>query len=220
MNRSLLILPFALLLAGAGCGPSKQAETPAATAEPSSEPAPSAAPSASSSAGPADSAAPAASASAAASAKPADPPAPPPPNVTGTLGGKEFKPKAAITMGPPYKGRVLVALADYDAACHKPVEPTEGMHSVAMQIEWKQGSVAFAADKKAKLPDPWWTVVGKDKKLKQNPFVAKGKVELASAPTEEGKSTRLTLDLTSGKDTIKGDIELQVCWKIEEEGKK
>ena len=48
---------------------------------------------------------------------------------------------------------------------------------------------------------------------------ARLKVELAAAPTEVGKSTRVTLDLASGKDTVKGDIELHVCWEITPEKK-
>jgi hypothetical protein len=67
--------------------------------------------------------------------------------------------------------------------------------------------------------DPFYAVIGKDKQPKPTPFKSKGKVELASAPTETGKSTRLQLDLSSGTDTVKGDIELHVCWDIKEEKK-
>lgn len=209
MKRALCLLPLTLLLAA--CGPSTPAEAPAATTAPTAEPAPTA----SATAAAADTAAPAPTA--APEAKPAEPP--PPPNVTATLGGKPFTPKAAITMGPVYNGRVLVAFTDYDAACGKPAEPAEGARTLGMLIEWKAGSVGFAADKKAKIGDPWFTVLTKDKKLKQTAFASKGKVELAAAPTEVGKSTRVTLDLTSGKDTVKGDIELHVCWEITPEKK-
>ncbi|APR81921.1 Hypothetical protein A7982_07270 [Minicystis rosea] len=42
----------------------------------------------------------------------------------------------------------------------------------------------------------------------------------AAAPTEVGKSTRLKIDLTNAKDTLKGDIELFVCKELKEEAKK
>ncbi len=212
MKRALCLLPLTLLLAA--CGPSTPAEAPSATTAPTAEPAPTASATA---AAAADTAAPAPTA--APEAKPAEPPPPPPPNVTATLGGKPFAPKAAITMGPVYNGRVLVAFTDYDAACGKPAEPAEGARTLGMLIEWKAGSVGFAADKKAKIGDPWYTELLKTKKLKQTAFASKGKVELAAAPTEVGKSTRVTLDLTSGKDTVKGDIELHVCWEITPEKK-
>lgn len=121
-------------------------------------------------------------------------------------------------MGPLYKGRVLLGIADYEAACGKTFEPAEGMLTLAMQIEWKPGSVAFANDPKRpkETSNPWHTVVGADKKLKQTKFPATGTVELTGAPTKVGEKTRLKLDIKSGKDTVKGEIDLAVCWEIEE----
>lgn len=207
-----MFLPLALVL---GCGPSTPAESPAPTATATAEPAATT----SAEAKPAETAPTAAAvATAAPEAKPL-PPVIEPPNVAGTIGGKEFKPKAAITMGPLSEGRVLIALTDYEAACEKSAEITEGARSLTMQIEWKPGEVAFAGDKKAKgAVDPSLAVKGKDK-MKRTPFVSKGKIELAAAPKEVGKSTRMKLDLASAKDTVKGDIELHVCWEIKEEAK-
>jgi hypothetical protein len=222
MKSSLFVIPVAFVL---GCGPSTPAESPdpATTGTPDVAPAPTAQPSAApvDTAAAAPTAAPSAAPTAAPEAKPAPAPSNPP-TVTGTLGGKPFTPKAAITMGPLFKGRVLLAIADYEAACDKTFEPAEGMRTLALQIEWKPGSVGFAADPKKpkEAMDPWHTVVGADKKLKQTKFPATGTVELSAAPQKVGDVARLKLDIKSGKDTVKGEIDVAVCWEIKEEPKK
>lgn len=206
MKRTLALLPFALLF---GCGPATPAESPAPAATAAAEPAPSATPEAkpADTAAPMASAAPTAAPSATPDAKPAEPPAP-----TSTLGGKEFKPKVAITAGPLDKGRVLIGIMDYDVECRKAHEIKDGEQMLIMSIEWKQGEVDFSKNKT--FAGPHYNVLQRTGKPKEEQFPATGKVELSSAPTEVGKSTRLKLDLTSGKDTVKGDVELFVCQEL------
>ncbi len=214
MKRALALLPFALLV---GCGPSTPAESPAPAAPISTSTAP--APAAAAEVKPVETVAPDATARAEDEAKPAPPPPPAPPQLTGTLGGKEFKAKSAITLGPLSQGRVVIMVADYDTACGKPYDATAGDRTVTLQIEWKQGEVAFAGGK-GQIPPSYIVTTAPNAKVKPTALGSKGKVELAAAPTEVGKSTRLKIDLTSGKDTLKGDIELFVCKEIKEEAKR
>jgi len=152
---------------------------------------------------------------------PTPPPAPAtdaPPTLKGTLDGKPFVARFAIATNKADDGRVLVQITDYENACVRMEDAREGEQTFSMFIEWKAGEVAFTRST-AGGQDPFYFVMGKRGKAKRTDFKLTGKVELASAPTRLASTTRLKMNVTNGKDTLEGDMELFVCWDLDEDQK-
>ncbi|AKT41907.1 hypothetical protein [Chondromyces crocatus] len=141
---------------------------------------------------------------------------PTPPTVTGTIGGKPFSPKAALNLGGSDKGRVLIGLTDYATSCDDLVTPVAGNQMLTLQIEWKAGQVAFGADPgNPAIMNPTHILTTSDPgRPKRTVLPAQGSVQLVSAPEKSGSRTRIKLDLATDKDSVKGEIDLQLCWDV------
>ena len=206
-NISMLSLVTVTALL-AGCGHSKSPTMP-----------PPPEPSATASAAPEPTAAPTAQASATASAAPSTPPVErAAPTLKGTLVGKPFEAAAACVAGIT-EGKAYIEIyddkgADVSKSCGM-LAQDKGARKIGITLAWKGGEKVDLSTLKAVKDAPPLFVMERinekkaDRKDAGKDFKPKGEAEVLRT-AEKGGVGRIRISLTSGKDKLEGEVDVDV----------
>jgi hypothetical protein len=208
--RGLPVLLLAAAVVACGGGSPPEPAAPVATEAPAPEPQPSASP------------APPPTQTAAASAAPEAPPAPQrtPPTLEGQLLGKPFKAVAACAIKGAQPGTVALEIydvKDFDVSKQCMSLPlVEGARKIGLLLPWKEGEKVDVASLKITkdYAEGYVMEVGANKKLSRKDFnkdfKPKGTVEILRAPKQNGGVGRLRVSMTSGKDKLNGEVDVEI----------
>ncbi len=220
ISSRVIALSLSLLLVPLACGGNKPAaeNPPGGGAGSDDASAPSAA-----SAQPTASAAPSGSDSAAASAAPATPPAPAhtPPTLDGSLTGKPFHAADACIVGagktPGTVYLEIYAAKDFEATSGCGMLPHDrDARKIGVVIAWKDGAQTDVSKLKAGADPQFfvmqWTDDPKkaDRKDAGKDFKPKGTISVVHFGSKKGDIARIKLDVTSGKDKLQGEVDVDV----------
>ena len=213
-QRLTLLAALAVFPLAAACG-GADAAPPASPPTPPPDPAPAAALAPAASA-PADAPAPA---PAATTPPPSTEPARSPATLKGALMGKPFAPVGACIIGAPKKDFVVIEIydaKDFDAKTSCGVlAPVPGNRKLGLLLSWKaDAKTDVAALKAGKNPDGYLMEVLPTKKFARKDLgkdiKPTGTVAVVHYADKKGDVARIHVEMTSGKDALSGDIDVDV----------
>jgi len=140
----------------------------------------------------------------------------PAPSATGSIDGKPFAPKIARASGALQKdGRMLLTLSEHtDCATPAAAKPGEG--ALTVLVTWKDGyktdlGSLKRSGKKGSGEIGFARVSAAGKADASATFKPTGRVTVVSAPTDQGATGKMKIDLQSGDYMLAGDLDIQVC---------
>jgi hypothetical protein len=139
----------------------------------------------------------------------------PVPTSTGGVDGKPFVPKMARVTQPAAKDGRIVLTLDERTDCGGG-DPKPGETFLTLTVPWEDGykqdlGSLKRAGKKGPGEIAFVRVNTNGKREPSETFKPTGRVTVVKAPTEEGATGKLKVDMQSGDYMLAGDLDIQMC---------